>query len=134
MAVDIVPEARSWVGTPFRHQGRLKGIGVDCVGFFLGVYTAVLDASRLPPDRTDYGRETTGNLEHHLEKIAYRVPKSQMTANDVLVIKFDKARSHVAICAGDTMIHAYSLARKVTEHRINNWWTNKIASVWRLHE
>src|SRR5882672_3865378 len=26
----IVKEARTWIGTPFRHQGRIKGLGVDC--------------------------------------------------------------------------------------------------------
>ncbi len=28
----IVMEIRSWLGTPFHHQGRLKGVGVDCFG------------------------------------------------------------------------------------------------------
>jgi cell wall-associated NlpC family hydrolase len=26
----VVAEARSWLGTPFHHQGRVKAAGVDC--------------------------------------------------------------------------------------------------------
>jgi cell wall-associated NlpC family hydrolase len=34
---EIVAAARSWLGTPWRHQGRLKGIAVDCGGLIIGV-------------------------------------------------------------------------------------------------
>lgn len=39
----MVAEARSWKHTPWRHQGRVKGIGVDCIGLAL----AAADASGL---------------------------------------------------------------------------------------
>ena len=26
----IVAEAMTWLGTPYHHRGKLKGIGVDC--------------------------------------------------------------------------------------------------------
>ncbi len=29
---DVVAAARSLLGTPFHHQGRLPGVGVDCAG------------------------------------------------------------------------------------------------------
>ena len=28
---DIVAAARSLIGTPFRHQARLPGVGIDCL-------------------------------------------------------------------------------------------------------
>lgn len=31
----IVASARSIIGTPYVHQGRVKGVGVDCVGTIL---------------------------------------------------------------------------------------------------
>ena len=34
---DIVTEARTWVRTPYHHQARLKGVGVDCAGLVIGV-------------------------------------------------------------------------------------------------
>lgn len=33
----VVDEARRWIGTPFAHQGRLRGVGCDCLGLVLGV-------------------------------------------------------------------------------------------------
>lgn len=30
--------ARSWIGTPYHHMGRIKGAGVDCAMFPLEVY------------------------------------------------------------------------------------------------
>ena len=40
----IVAEARAWIGTPYRHQGSLKGIGCDCLGLVRGVWRAVAGA------------------------------------------------------------------------------------------
>ncbi len=34
---DVVRTARTWLGTPYHHQGRLKGVGVDCAGLLIGV-------------------------------------------------------------------------------------------------
>jgi cell wall-associated NlpC family hydrolase len=50
-AAEIIAAARACLGTPFRHQGRLPGIGLDCAGVALHVAQAVgcgtLDASGL---------------------------------------------------------------------------------------
>src|SRR3954471_18800976 len=47
MFVDVMPqshlilaEARSWIGTPYRHQASLKGVGCDCLGLVRGVWRA----------------------------------------------------------------------------------------------
>jgi len=33
----VVAEARKWLGTPFRHQGRSREHGVDCIGLIMQV-------------------------------------------------------------------------------------------------
>ncbi|MBL0320066.1 MAG: hypothetical protein IPP74_12385 [Alphaproteobacteria bacterium] len=33
----IISQARTWLGTPFHHQARLKGKGCDCLGLIVGV-------------------------------------------------------------------------------------------------
>jgi cell wall-associated NlpC family hydrolase len=38
---EIIAEARTWLKTPWRHQGRLKGIGCDCVGHIVCVPRAL---------------------------------------------------------------------------------------------
>ena len=30
--------ARGWLGTPYRHQGSLKGVGCDCLGLVRGIW------------------------------------------------------------------------------------------------
>jgi cell wall-associated NlpC family hydrolase len=34
----IVNEAKSWIGTPYHHEARVKGAGVDCGMLLLEVY------------------------------------------------------------------------------------------------
>ena len=36
--IDIVNEAKSWVGTKWQHQQALKGVACDCAGLVRGVY------------------------------------------------------------------------------------------------
>jgi cell wall-associated NlpC family hydrolase len=37
----IVVEAMTWAKTPWHHEARVKGAGVDCAQFLIGVYAAV---------------------------------------------------------------------------------------------
>jgi len=36
----VLSEAISWMGTPYHHHGRVKGVGVDCVQILCAVYQA----------------------------------------------------------------------------------------------
>ncbi len=38
---DIVQEAREYLGTPWKHQARVKGLAVDCIGLIGGVAVAL---------------------------------------------------------------------------------------------
>lgn len=35
---DIVAAARGWLGTPYRHQASVKGVGCDCLGLVRGIW------------------------------------------------------------------------------------------------
>lgn len=37
----IVAEARSWLKTPYHHQARVKGAGVDCAQILIAIFAAV---------------------------------------------------------------------------------------------
>jgi cell wall-associated NlpC family hydrolase len=53
----VVAEARRWIGTNWRHQGR-SARGVDC----LGLIVMVANAFGVPVrDRTDYARDPTSS-------------------------------------------------------------------------
>ncbi len=40
------PKRSDWLGTPYRHQGRRKGVGCDCLGLVLGVWRGGLRRGR----------------------------------------------------------------------------------------
>lgn len=37
----VISEARSWLGTPYNHKARIKGVGVDCGGLLYQVYNPI---------------------------------------------------------------------------------------------
>ena len=44
----IVAAARGWIGTPYRHQASLKGVGCDCLGLVRGVWRECAGAEPQP--------------------------------------------------------------------------------------
>ncbi len=52
----VVAEARTWIGTPYRHQASLKGVGCDCLGLVRGIFRALHGAEpeRVPPYTPDW--------------------------------------------------------------------------------
>jgi NlpC/P60 family putative phage cell wall peptidase len=46
----VVAEAESWLGTPYHHMARLKGVGCDCLTLLAAVYEAagVVPAIEIP--------------------------------------------------------------------------------------
>ncbi len=41
MSAAVVAAARNWLGTPYRHQASVKGVGADCLGLVRGVWREV---------------------------------------------------------------------------------------------
>lgn len=69
----LYAQARTWLGTRFRHQGRVKNSGVDCLGLIIGAASelqfeiATLDErsySKIPD-----GKYLLEKLLEHLEMI-----------------------------------------------------------------
>jgi len=48
MRAAIVAEARSWLGTPYHHQARVRGVGVDCAMLLAEVYEKAGAIPHLP--------------------------------------------------------------------------------------
>jgi cell wall-associated NlpC family hydrolase len=106
----IVAEAKTWLGTPFHHQGRVKGAGVDCVMLLLEVYAATgiikpYDPGFYPHD-WHYHRSDEKYLEGML-KFASEIPGPPQPG-DVALFKFGRAFSHGAIAVEwPICIHSY---------------------------
>jgi len=120
---EIVQEARTWLGTPFHHQARLKGVGCDCVGLVIGVARALalvaadFDVPAYP--RTPDGTSLLALTDQHLAPIT----KAFMQPGDVVVLAFDKDPQHLAVLGnyrhgGLSIIHAHSVHGAVVESRL----------------
>lgn len=133
---DVERHARSFVGTPFLHQGRRKGHGVDCVGLVLCVAEDLGLVDRdgrkfLRADYYDYGMQPAGRFVH--DECAKRLivkPQSDLTAGDVLSLRVPHLPTHTAIVAlrGEALyiIHAYNGAGSVVEHILSEPWRRRI--------
>ena len=129
---EIVAQARSWLGTPWRHQGRLKGVACDCAGLIVGIGQEL--------GYTDYDFRAYGHMPDgttlrricntHLDRA------SELGLGHVLLMRFKKHPQHLAI-VGDkgspfSIIHAYAEARKCVEHRLDDVWMGRICGIYRF--
>jgi cell wall-associated NlpC family hydrolase len=129
---DIINAARSQLGTPFRHQGRVPGLALDCAG--LAAYVAKslgCDYNEWP----GYGRTPhRGLLQSVLDNQPCLVRVNDRQPGDLLLMKWNKEPMHVAICAGATVIHSYQAVGKVCEHDLDTEWQKRIVAVYRFKD
>jgi len=130
---DLVNAARAAIDTPFRHQGRAAGSGMDCAGLLVHVAAA----AGIPHlDMAAYGRRPKGGmLEQMLDsqpglRRVFRAPQ----AGDLLLMRFRTYPQHVALCAGETIIHAWEAPGKVCEHGFTADWRAKVVRVYEFVE
>lgn len=129
---DILDAARQCLGTPFRHQGRLIGFGIDCAGVAVHVARQI-GVGHI--DVSGYGRTpSNGQLELSLDSqpCLERVALGDRQAGDLLLMRFASDPQHLAICAGDTIIHAYESVGRCCEHRLSSLWAARIVRVYRF--
>ena len=131
-AGDLIAAARACLATPFHHQGRQPGVGLDCAGLLIVALRAVgIEALDLPA----YGRRPHGGeLETMLDAQPYllRLPLNSMRDGDVLLMRFFRDPQHLALYAGGTILHAYEAAGQVVEHRMDSRWAQRIVRVYRI--
>jgi len=123
----ITETARTYLGVPFKHMGRTRA-GVDCAGLVVCVCN---DLGIPVHDIPRYGRQPLGGL---LEATVRKSFIRTETVGDgtILVMKFATEPQHLAICAGDTIIHAYERVNKCVEHRLDSVWRKRIVSAYRV--
>src|SRR5262245_52196512 len=87
----IVAEARAWIGTPYRHQASLKGVGCDCLGLVRGVWRVVLgeEPERAPPYTRDWA-EASGDeaLARAARAYLVEIDPAEFAAGDVLLFRY----------------------------------------------
>lgn len=134
---DIVNTALQAIGTPFRHQGRILGLGLDCAG----LYVFICQSLGIPhQDATGYPRTPyDGELERQLDEqqSLWRIQVDEAGKGDILVMRMTKQPQHIAIHAGDEagypcVIHASEMHGKVCHHRIDELWRARVVRAYRF--
>ena len=137
----VCAEALEWLGTPYRFQASLKGVGADCIGLLtgvarqLGIIPADFQTPWYDPEfHVHHDRELYAELlaAHGCTPIA--LPLAEPA--DILLFQFRPYRvaSHGAfLIDAERVVHA-AFRRQVVCHRLDATWTRRLAWVFRLPE
>jgi NlpC/P60 family putative phage cell wall peptidase len=132
----IVAAARSWIGTPYRHQASIPGAGADCLGLLRGVWREVFgtEPEPVPAYTADWAEPSRREV---LFEAACRwlLPKSLNDAapGDVLLFRMREGgiAKHLGIVGHigpeATFIHAYT-GHGVVENSLSAPWARRIAA------
>ena len=133
----IVAEARDWIGTRYRHQASLKGVGCDCLGLVRGVWrNCIGDEPETPPAYAPDWAEAAGEEALAQAALRHLVSTSidDFGAGDVLLFRWRDGfvAKHAAIASGEgSMIHAHEGA-SVCEVALAPWWRRRLAFAFRF--
>lgn len=105
----VIDEAMTWLGTPYHHNARIKGVGVDCAQLPAAIYHAVGLIPHLEPEYSPQWMMHRDE-EKYLEWVrpyAHEITREEVKAGDLIVWKFGRTYSHSAIVIDrPTIIHA----------------------------
>lgn len=141
----IALAAKGWVGTPFRWEASLKGVGADCRGVLSGVARECnrpeadeIEARVVGYSRRIDERRLVEGLDRLYDRVALgdHVPATLLRPGDVLGYRIQRKLQHLGIYTGDRvrhmMVHAYSGdPAQVIEAQLGRFWLGRLAGVWR---
>jgi cell wall-associated NlpC family hydrolase len=120
----VLAEAHTWLGTPWHHEGGVKGSGVDCAMLLVRVFASVgaipaIDPRPYPMDHMLHSGEERflGWLERFADPIAQgEAPRP----GDVVIYRVGRCYSHGAIVTQwPNIIHAFRDERQVVATPFN---------------
>lgn len=114
--LEVVQEALTWLGTPWHHQGRVRGAGVDCGMLPMEVYAACGLVPQLPTPEYSHDFHLHRGEEFYLQLVeehASKVARPPLPG-DLALFRFGRVLSHGAIViAWPCIIHSYLPAHAV---------------------
>ena len=149
----FVDEARSWIGTKFHHQGRLKKSarhdgGCDCIGLIVGCMRDLKIPSKIVVngenkllcdfDQGGYAKIPDGEmLFKALKNCMDEVDLGSAKIGDIALFKFEHMPQHVAIISDYDeqnlgLIHCYMQSGRVIEHMFDDGWKDRLVNVFRF--
>ena len=130
---DFITAARGMIDTPFRHQGRLPGVGLDCAGL---IVCAAAACGYAIADRRGYGRlPANGMLAQAVTEHCDRIALADVLPGDLMLFVFRTEPQHLAIVSATApvmLLHAYSDVGRVVENGCDATWQNRLRGCYRL--
>lgn len=131
--VEFIAVARSYIGTPFHHQGRLPGVGLDCAGVTV---CALQQCAYSVNDVQGYGRiPSQGLFKQAILAHCSQIAASDILPGDLLLFAFRSDEQHLAIISQldpVMLVHAYSDVGKVVENEMDAVWQGRLRGCYRL--
>lgn len=114
----VVDEALTWLRTPWHHEGRIKGAGVDCAQFLIGVFANVglIDDFQTAHYPADWHLHRSERRFLNL-LLQYADPVEAPLPGDIAMFQYGWQEAHGSIVVeaeGPTIIHAWLDERMVT--------------------
>lgn len=132
---DVLTIARSWVGTPYRHQASCKGVGADCLGLLRGIWSELYgqDPGRMPPYQPDwYDVDKDDQMLRKAEEMLIEIPNEKALPGHVHLFRMrpHHAAKHCGVRSEDgKMIHGLT-GRAVEEVSMGNFFTPRIVATF----
>lgn len=116
--------ARAAIGTRFRPQGRVPGLGLDCIGVaVLAIAGAGLPLPPLPAYAL--GGDHAGLLDAMCRQIGLRPRRGGLRRarpGDLILFQLAAGHRHVAVLGEAGIIHAHAGLRRVVEGPLPPDW------------
>lgn len=135
---EIVRRARAWVGTPYRHQASLRGVGADCLGLIRGIWRELHGAEpETPPAYTRDWSEVSGGevLWQGAERHLLAKSDGRLEPGDVILFRM---RQHVVakhlgivsdVGSSAAFVHAYA-RHGVVESALSDPWRRRVVAAF----
>lgn len=132
---ELVGEARRWLGTPYHHNGRVRGVGVDCAMLLAEVFETCGVVPRVEPG--DYPHDWHLHRSEELflgwlERLGARAVDAPQPG-DVGLWRFGRTWSHggIVVDGEPSIVHAYlgrgvirtTLTEEPLAGREVGWWS-----------
>jgi cell wall-associated NlpC family hydrolase len=128
----IIDSSRSIIGTPYVHQGRVKGVGVDCIGTVL-IVARELNLTNF--EISNYGRRSEG-VEMYQEFVNQcgRPVDNPLPGDIVMFAQNDWRHCGILAYKGEdlTLIHTHRVVKKCVEHNLDDYWRSLMVAAFRF--
>lgn len=138
----VIETARHWLGTPYHHQGSVKGAGTDCLGLIRGIWRELYgqEPETVPAYTKDWA-EPQGDEVLWWAARRHLHPRllPEMTPGDLLLFRMrDRGiAKHLGVPSREgpeaRFIHAYS-GHGVIESPLSPPWRRRVVAAFAFPE